>query len=81
MRCNCAPTIQSSEKTVDGALQQRRMVADFTGLSQGLVDHRVKRDDTPEELAPLGFSIRQLRPRECHRAGKSTRDLGCQIGE
>jgi hypothetical protein len=78
---NSAPTIQGSEQAVDGALQCRRTVADVTGLSERLVDHRVKRDDTPDEFAPLGSRIRQLRARQRQHAGKPACDLCGQTGE
>ena len=81
MRRNSAPTIERSEQAVDGGLQCRRVVAQMAGFSERLVDYRFERDDAPDELAPLGLRVRQLRPRQCQRAGKSARDVGRQIGE
>ena len=78
---NSAPTIQGSEQAVDGALQHRGAVAHVTGLSERLVDHRVKRDDPPNEFAPLGLRIRQLRARQRQHAGKPACDLCGQTGE
>ena len=81
MARNAAPTSQRPEQAVDGALQYRRVVAHVAGFTERFVDHRVERDDTPAELASLGLRLRQLRPRQRQRAGKSARDLGRQIGE
>jgi hypothetical protein len=78
---NAAPTSQRSEQAVDSALQYRRVVAHVAGFTERFVDHRVERDDTLAELASLGLCLRQLRPRQRQRAGKSARDFGRQIGE
>jgi hypothetical protein len=47
-------------------------------IPERLVDHRVERDDAPDELASLGFRVRQLRLGEGEHAAKSTHDLGCK---
>ena len=84
-RLRCAATARqpssAREQAVDGGLQCRRVVAHVAGLPERLVDHRVERDDAPDEFASLGLRVRQLRPRQCQHAGKSARDLGRQIGE
>ena len=78
---NTAPAIQCSEQAVDGALQDRGAVAHVTGFSERLVDHRVKRDGSPNEFAPLRLRVRQLRATQRQHAGKPACDLCRQTGE
>jgi hypothetical protein len=73
---NSSPAIQGSDQAVDSGLQRRRVGARVPGFSERLVDHRIERDDTPDELAPLIERVRQLRSRQRQHAGKSLHELG-----
>ena len=44
---------------MNGRLQCERAVADVAGFSERLIDHRVERDDAPDELTSLGLRVRQ----------------------
>jgi hypothetical protein len=46
-----------------------------------LVDHRVERDDTPDELASLRLRVRQLQRLSRQRLAEPAHDLGRQIGD
>ena len=58
-----APARQSGEQTVDGRLQHRRVIAQLRGLAERLVDHRVERDDAPDELASHRLGVVEIRLR------------------
>jgi hypothetical protein len=81
MHSHCAPARQSREQTIDGGLQHRRVVAQMRGLAEGLVDHRVERDNPPGELSSLLLGIVEIGSRHRQRAGKSAGDLGRDGGE
>jgi hypothetical protein len=53
--------------------------AHVAGFSERLVDHRVKRDDAPDEVASLSLRVRQLRLCQVEHPNKSTHDLGRKI--
>jgi hypothetical protein len=73
---NSSPAIQGSDQAVDSGLQRRRVGARVLGFSERLVDHRIERDDTPGELAPLIELVRQSRSRQRQHAGESLHELG-----
>ena len=76
-----APARQSGEQAVHGPLQHRRMIAELGGLPDRLVDHRIERDDPPDELASDRLRLRQAWPGQRQGAGKSARDFGRQARE
>lgn len=51
----------SVEKTVRRRLQHWRMIPELGGLADRRVDHRVERDDTPDELLPHWLRLRKFR--------------------
>jgi hypothetical protein len=71
-----APAGLGGEQTIHSSLQHWRMVTELRGFSFRLVDDRVERDDPPDQLAPSGLRLWQLRPRQGQHAGKPARDFG-----
>jgi hypothetical protein len=49
------------------------------GFPERLINDGVERDDAPDELAALGFRVRQLSLCKSEHAAKSTHDLGRKI--
>ncbi len=76
MRGHHPPAGQGGEQTTHCRLQYPRVIAQVGGLSERFVDNGVKRDDTPDEVAPNPPRFRLVGPgkREC--SGKPSADFG-----
>ena len=76
-----APACQSREQTIDRRLQHRRVIAQLRGLAEGLVDYRVERNYSPDELPSYRLGVVEIgsgyRQRAVIPAGNLGRN-GCE---
>jgi hypothetical protein len=82
LKCTAtAPARQSREQSINGRLQHGRVIAKSRRLAEGLVDHRVERDDSPGEFPSHRLSVGEIGSGHRQRAGEPVADFGRESGE